>query len=358
MASRHEGRRPPAAPRLRRVLRPARHRPPLFRRDRRQSRSCAAPTPVPASGYLTDTLAAEAAAFIRRRAGQPFFLYVPITATHSLQAKPRSGEPGLHPRSEAAADRGGAGVARRGCRDESSAELRATGVAERTAVVFLGDNGCASPAATGRCGAAKGHGGRAASGCRSSSLGLEWCRRWHDLWRAGDRPWICSPHSCAPQAACLPAVVDGIDLAALSAKEPAARPHDLLFWGGRAKGRTRKGEWKLVGSELLQPAPGYCRDHQRCRRNNPAVVADLRQARAAWLRTLRSRRCGRTAQELLTVGSRLALLRERRAAYIGGRTRPPEPRHCDLRPLPGRRGRRPAAHAARSSRTPMPARPR
>ena len=46
-------------------------------------------SPVPASGYLTDTLATEAVSFITRRAGEKFFLYVPFTAAHSpLQAKP------------------------------------------------------------------------------------------------------------------------------------------------------------------------------------------------------------------------------------------------------------------------------
>ena len=46
-------------------------------------------TPVPASGYITDTFASEAASFVRRHAAQPFFLYVPFTATHTpLAAKP------------------------------------------------------------------------------------------------------------------------------------------------------------------------------------------------------------------------------------------------------------------------------
>ena len=102
-------------------------------------------TPVPATGHLTDTLAAEAAGFIRRRAGQPFFLYVPFTAIHTpLQARPD-----LYARlsyianPRRAAGSGGPSWARRG-RGPDLAELHATGVAERTAIVFLGDNGCAS----------------------------------------------------------------------------------------------------------------------------------------------------------------------------------------------------------------------
>ena len=46
-------------------------------------------TRVPASGYLTDTFAGEAASFIARNSSQPFFLYLPFTATHGpLQGKP------------------------------------------------------------------------------------------------------------------------------------------------------------------------------------------------------------------------------------------------------------------------------
>ncbi|MGD9510157.1 MAG: sulfatase-like hydrolase/transferase, partial [Geminicoccaceae bacterium] len=100
-------------------------------------------TPVPASGYLTDTLAAEAGSFIRRHAGRPFFLYVPFTATHTpLAAKPemlarlahiRNPQRRLFAAVLASLDEG-VGTIR--------AALREAGVAERTVLVFLGDNGC------------------------------------------------------------------------------------------------------------------------------------------------------------------------------------------------------------------------
>jgi hypothetical protein len=38
-------------------------------------------TPVPATGYLTETFATEAASFIRRHAAQKFLLYAPFTAS-------------------------------------------------------------------------------------------------------------------------------------------------------------------------------------------------------------------------------------------------------------------------------------
>ena len=65
-------------------------------------------SPVPASGYLTDTLAAEAADFISDHATAPFFLYVPFTAPHvPLQAKPEIlARPGTSPTSNGACSPG------------------------------------------------------------------------------------------------------------------------------------------------------------------------------------------------------------------------------------------------------------
>ena len=53
----------------------------------RTIRSIAAPTSVKETGYLTDRLGEEAAAFITRHKAQPFFVYLAFNAVHApLQA--------------------------------------------------------------------------------------------------------------------------------------------------------------------------------------------------------------------------------------------------------------------------------
>ena len=239
-------------------------------------------TPVPASGYLTDTLAAEAAGFIRRRAGQPFFLYVPFTATHSpLQAKPevlarlgyiRNPKRRLVAAVLASLDEGVGRIL---------AELWATGVAERTAVVFLGDNGC------GACRNRPLRGGKGTfweGGIRVPFI-LAWPGRVGAGTSYGEPVIAMDLFATFLRAAggASPGVVDGIDLLPYL-QGAGGSPHDYLFWGGRAKGATRKGEWKLVGSELYNLRQDLS-ETTNVAASNPGTVAELRQARQAWLQT-------------------------------------------------------------------------
>ena len=100
-------------------------------------------TVVPASGYLTDTLADESVAFIRRHAAAPFFLDAAFTATHiPLQAKPE-----ILARLGSIADPkrrvfAGALVSLDEAVGRIVGTLRDTGVTDKTLLVFLSDNGC------------------------------------------------------------------------------------------------------------------------------------------------------------------------------------------------------------------------
>ncbi len=241
--------------------------------------------PVPATGYLTDTLAAEAGSFIRRHAGRPFFLFVPFTATHTpLAAKPevlarlssiRDPQRRLFAAVLASLDEG-VGTIR--------TALREAGEAERTVLVFMGDNGCN----TGR-------------GCRNTPLrGAK--GTW---WEGGIRvPLVLSwPHRVDPSTtyarpvmafdlfatfvqtagAVDPPGADGVDLLPFL-QGAGGDPHGYLFWGNRSAGAVRKGNWKLIGSELYDLAadPGEQRNLAGAQ---PGVVADLRAARADWITT-------------------------------------------------------------------------
>jgi arylsulfatase A-like enzyme len=241
---------------------------------------------VLASGYSTDTFAAEAAAFIRRQAGRPFFLYVPFTATHT----PLAAKPDVLARLGYIADpRRRLFAAVLASLDEGVGTIRAAlqeaGVAERTAVVFLGDNGC-----------------NTARGCRNVPLK----RGKGTFWEGGIRvPFVLAWPGRVPAEGSYtapvmafdlfatflraaggmpPAAADGVDLLPYL-QGAGGEPHPYLFWGGRANGATRKGNWKLVGGELYDLARDIG-EQQNVAAANPAVAADLRQARADWLGTL------------------------------------------------------------------------
>ncbi|MGD9507770.1 MAG: sulfatase-like hydrolase/transferase [Geminicoccaceae bacterium] len=242
--------------------------------------------PVPASGYFTDTRAAEAGSFIRRHAGRPFFLYVPFTATHTpLAAKPemlarlasiRNPQRRLFAAVLASLDEG-VGTIR--------TALREAGVAERTVVVFLGDNGCN----TGR-------------GCRNAPLrgakGTWWeggirvpmVMAWPSRVGAGGsyaRPVMASDLFATflrNAGGIPPAAADGVDLLPFL-QGAGGEPHGQLFWGNRSAGAVRRGDWKLLGSELFNLATDLG-EQRNLAAANPAIVAELRAARAAWARGL------------------------------------------------------------------------
>ena len=242
-------------------LRPARHRPSPTFGETAGNPILNGTTPVPASGYLTDTLAAEAAGFIRRRAGQPFFLYVPFSGDSQPSPGQARGAGAARPHRNpkrrlvaavlASLDEGVGRI---------MAELQATGWPS-------GPRSCSSatmaaaPAAIGPCAAARGRFGKAASGCHSSWRGQGWSRPAAPMPSRSCRS-TCSPPSCAPPAVRLPGR-SMVSMSCHSCAGPAARPTPICSGAVEANGATRKGDWKLVGNELynLHSDRG---DAQRC----------------------------------------------------------------------------------------------
>ena len=238
-------------------------------------------TVVPASGYLTDTLATEAVKFIRRHAGSPFFLDASFTATHTpLQAKPD-----VLARLSYIADpkrRLFAGVLV--SLDEAvgriSAALRSTGVSGNTMVVFLGDNGCNScrnkPLRGGKRDLYEGGirvpmmlswPGRVARGSIYARPVMSFDLFVTMLRAGGGRP---------------AAVVDGVDLLPFL-QGATGDPHEALFWTSidHTFGAIRQGRWKLVDGQLydLQTDIGERRDLATTK---PTLAADLAHALALW----------------------------------------------------------------------------
>ena len=167
-----------------------------------------------------------------------------------------------------------------------TAALRNAGVAGNTVVVFLGDNGCST-----------------STGCRNKPLRGGKGTWWEGGIRApfmlswpgqvtGGRNYTQPVMSFDLFATFVTAaggtpggVVDGVDLLPFLRGGPGV-PHPYLFWGGKSVGATRKGNWKLVGSELYDLGRDLG-ESKNVAGAHPDIVADLRRARTAWLRTLK-----------------------------------------------------------------------
>jgi arylsulfatase A-like enzyme len=218
--------------------------------------------PVPHTKYLTDHFGDEAAAFVGRHAGSPWFLYLAFNAPHSpLQATPEylarvAGITNATRRTYAAMV-----TAMDDNIGRVLAKLRATGQEERTLVVFLSDNG-------GPLGNAwNGSDNAPFSGQKGDTLEggirVPFFAQWKGVLPAGKvfaapvisldlAPTLLAAAGVTPPAE---AKLDGMNL--LPAwKGQAALPERALFWRfnfppGREelyKNAIREGDWKLVKS--------------------------------------------------------------------------------------------------------------
>lgn len=245
-------------------------------------------TPVPASGYLTDTLAAEAAGFIARNASQPFFLYLPFTATHGpLEAKPEV----LARFDGLASKRRRLFAAVLASLDDAVGKVRQAiedaGIADNTVIIFLGDNGCGMSRRTG-CRNTPLRGGK--YGYTEGGIRIPFMMSWPGRITPGTR--YSEPVISFDLFATLvraaggtpPASVAGVDLLPYL-QGAAGAPHDYLFWGTRSMGAVRHDRWKLVDGALydLGRDMGETEDVAAA---NPDVVADMMRARDAWVRSL------------------------------------------------------------------------
>ena len=202
-------------------------------------------------GYSTDLVTDYGVDFLRRRGGEPFFLYLAHEAPHypyqgrGDAALRKPGDPGKV--QGAREDKAAAYAEIIAALDDGVgrilAELEALGLRERTYVFFLSDNG---PAAVGSSGPWRGKKGT--------------------VWEGGHRvPGLIAGPGIAPRrsaqtvmgmdvaptllrlAAGAEATIrfDGIDLSPLLFSDATLPPRDLL-WTHDKQAALRRGTWKLV----------------------------------------------------------------------------------------------------------------
>lgn len=233
--------------------------------------------------YGTTAFGEEAAAFIRRNATRPFFLYAPFTAVH----EPLEATPALLARvpSNVPSSRRPFAAVLIGLDDAVGLildALRAKGLTQRTIVAFMGDNGCHRTTGCLAPGLRGGKGSNYEGGVRVP-FAISWPGVIRPQVRAAPvMSFDFLPTFLSAAGASIPGNVDGVDLVPyLQGK--AGQPHPCLVWGSTKTKAIRCGAWKLINNELYDLAtdPGE--------RTN---LAGLYPSKAA---TLRARRTALTA---------------------------------------------------------------
>ena len=251
----------------------------------------------PQAEYMTDALSAEAAAYIRRHAAAPFYLYVAYNAVHTpLQAPDKylqrvAGIADERRRTYAAMDVAmddGIGLILKA--------LAETGRATNTLVFFFSDNGGPPEnVAPTRNAPLRGHKGAVYEG----GVRVPFVLRWPARLPAGkvyDQPVIALdvlPTAAAVAGAPLPSKpLDGVDLLPYLLGQKAGAPHERLLWrtGGGVTWAVREGTFKLVKNRDAAPELydlsadiGESRDLAAAQ---PAVAARLQQSFEAWNKEL------------------------------------------------------------------------
>ncbi|MGB2717366.1 MAG: sulfatase-like hydrolase/transferase [Vicinamibacterales bacterium] len=214
-------------------------------------------TPATPFGYLTDALAARAAAYIGRHAAEPFFLYVAFNAAHlpphapekylSRFANIQDQQRRTYAAMISAMD-DGVGTILRAVRDHK--------LDRDTLVIFFNDNGGPTMAST----AVNGSSNAPLRGSKRTTweggIRVPFIVRWPGRLPAGrvdHRPIIQLDVAPTALAAARvetekPSAFDGVNLLPFVTGSAQGSPHDALFWRLGGMMAIRMGDWKLVKS--------------------------------------------------------------------------------------------------------------
>jgi arylsulfatase A-like enzyme len=208
--------------------------------------------PEAMTGYLTDTLASEAAAFISRHKAQPWFLYLALNTPHTpLQTKPEYLERVRHIADETRRNYAAMVVACDAAVEVVLKQLHDDGLDEQTLVWFFSDNGGPTAVSQADNRPLRGVKGQVYEGGVRVPFVVSWPGRLPEG-KDDSRP-IHSLDVFATAVAISGAAVpehhrpEGVNLIPFLSGENAGQPHERLFWrhsGG--SWAVREGDWKLV----------------------------------------------------------------------------------------------------------------
>jgi arylsulfatase A-like enzyme len=206
---------------------------------------------IPSIDYLTDELGKEAAAFIDKNKGQPWFTYLAFNAVH---APLESTDKYLSRFAQITDPKRRSFAAMLSALDDAVglvlAKLRETGQEENTLIFFIADNGGPTASTTSGNGPLRGFKAQTWEG----GVRVAWFAQWKGHIPAGqvdNRPVIqldILPTALA--AANVPVSpewkAEGVNLLPYVTGEKSEPPHEALFWRFGQQIAIRKGDWKLV----------------------------------------------------------------------------------------------------------------
>ena len=246
--------------------------------------------------YTTDSLAAEAAAFIEKNRDRPWFVYLPFGAVHASPQGGRKLIPADAGRYAERFETVGDPQRRIFCGMLSAMDddvglvldrVRALKLEERTLVIFLSDNGGPTWQTTSGNLPLRGGKGEVLEG----GIRIPFMMRWPGHMPAGRveaAPVISLdvvPTVLAAAGLPVPESLEGRDLLPQLAEGATDRPRGAFCWRYGKQRAARLGEWKMVdrgaGAQLYHLAADIGEAHDLAAAA-PAKLAELEQAYAKW----------------------------------------------------------------------------
>jgi arylsulfatase A-like enzyme len=245
---------------------------------------------VKETGYLTDRLGDETAAFVRKHADQPFFAYLAFNAVHAPMQAPEDEIAKFNTGDPVRDTRLAMGKRLDDAVGKVVAALKETGTWENTLLFFFSDNGGPLAQSADNTPLRGGKHTDYEGGLRTPFLVM-----WPEKLQPGTSDVVVSSLDVLPTVLAAAGVEapaerrsDGIDLIPVlsGAKTPGPR---TLYWSSAEEGgwwAVRSGDWKLVAErdriELFDLAkdPGESNDLAAM---NPDQVARLTALHDAWL---------------------------------------------------------------------------
>ena len=252
--------------------------------------------PVPEQfGYLTQELAARAAAYIASHAQQPFFMYLSFNAVHT----PMQATPELLARvpSEISQPRRRKLVAMTLGLDDAigtvTAALHKHKLDQNTLLFFVNDNGGARTNASSNRPLRGRKGSPFEGGIRVPFL-VRWPARIpaNSIYTlpVSTLDIFATAISAAGHQGPTPNPLDGVDLAPFLAGDKEGRPHQRLYWRKGTNRAIRDGDWKLLHyrggpPRLFDLAKDPAEQHEISSKH-PQRVAELSAHLATWNQSL------------------------------------------------------------------------
>jgi len=242
--------------------------------------------------YLTDAFALEAADFIERSKGHPWFVYLPFNAVHSpLEATEKYEARFPNITEKKRKTYAGMLSALDDAVGHVMAKVRELGQEENTLVMFYSDNGGPTFETTSRNDPLRGFKGQMFEG----GIRVPFALQWKGTVPAGQtyREMIMGfdYHATALAAAGVESAdkkrLDGVNLLPFLTGKANGRPHEQLFWRAGPSHAARVGDWKLVnspreGAPTLFNLKDDIGEQHDLAGSHPEKLKELQAAFAAW----------------------------------------------------------------------------